>query len=128
MRPKGYFDESHIVFRRRWDEKKTVTSWGSLLWLASGDIGNAEGLTLGRVTIKPGESNPRHAHNNCEEVLYLMSGTLDHSVGDENILLEAGDSLTVPAGIFHNAKNIGDEDADMIVVYSSAKRDFTPES
>lgn len=101
--------------------------WGSLTWLASGAIGNTEGLTLGRVIIKPGEANPRHGHNDCEEVLYLLAGRLRHTVGEETVVLEAGDTLSVPAGIYHNAVNIGDTDADMIVAYNCADRDFNLE-
>lgn len=98
--------------------------WGDLTWLASALLGNAKGLTLGRVVIKKGESNPRHCHRNCEEVLYLLSGRLKHTVGDAAVRLDPGDTLTIPAGVFHNATSIGDVDADMIVAYSSAERDF----
>ena len=101
--------------------------WGSLTWLASKQIGNAAGLTLGRVVIKRGSSNPRHAHDSCEEALYLLSGELDHTVGAESIRLSAGDTLVVPAGVFHNARSVGGVDADMIVAYSSGTRDFRKE-
>ena len=103
-------------------------AWGSLCWLASQRIGNAEGLTVGRVVIKAGCSNPRHGHSNCEEVLYLLGGRLEHTVGNDTVVLERGDTLTVPAGVPHNAAALGDEDADMIVAYSSGLRDFQPEA
>lgn len=102
-------------------------SWGSLTWLANKDILNAEGVTVGRVVIKKGCENPRHAHNTCDEILYLLSGTLDHSIGDEHVIIHAGDTLIARAGVFHNAVNIGDCDADMMVVYNSAERDFIKE-
>ena len=98
--------------------------WGSLNWLASAQIGNAEGVTVGRVIIQPGQSNPRHSHTTCEEVLYLLRGRLRHTMGDEEVILEAGDTLTVPAYVAHHATNIGDEDADMIVAYSEGTRQF----
>ena len=94
------------------------------MWLASQQIGNAEGLVLGRVIIKPGCSNPRHTHGNCEEILYLMRGRLEHTVGDGSIILTAGDVISLPAGAFHNAHNIGEDDADMIVAYSAGVREF----
>jgi quercetin dioxygenase-like cupin family protein len=109
-------------------EKRIDEDWGSLTWLASQGIGNARGLTLGRVMIRPGHSNPRHCHTNCEEALYLLRGRLEHSVADETIVLSAGDVLTVPAGVMHHATNIGDDDADMIVSYSSGLRDFELET
>ena len=98
--------------------------WGSLNWLASAAIGNADGVTAGRVIIKRGQSNPRHSHATCEEVLYLLRGRLRHYMGDEVVILEAGDTLTVPPYVAHYAVSIGDEDADMIVAYSSGERDF----
>ena len=107
---------------------RIVEDWGSLCWLASQPIGNAEGLTLGRVVIKPGMANPRHSHSSCEEALYLLRGTLEHTVGDEAVTLRAGDTLVVGPGIPHNAANVGTEDADMIVAYSSGTRDFAPEA
>jgi quercetin dioxygenase-like cupin family protein len=102
--------------------------WGSLNWLASAPIGNAQGVTVGRVIIKAGQSNPRHSHTTCEEVLYLLRGRLRHTMGEEEVILQAGDTLTVPAYVAHHAVNIGDEDADMIVAYSSGERDFQVEA
>lgn len=106
--------------------KQVVISedWGSLAWLASKNIGNAEGLTLGRVTIKAGKSNPRHRHPKCEEVLYLLKGRLEHTAGDKTFTLSAGDTITIAPGVFHNASCIGDKDADMIVTYSEGTRGF----
>jgi quercetin dioxygenase-like cupin family protein len=103
-------------------------AWGSLNWLASAAIGNAEGVTLGHVIIKAGQGNPRHSHTTCEEVLYVLRGRLRHSMGDETAILQAGDTLTVAAHVPHDAVNIGDEDAEMIVAYSSGVRDFVPEA
>ncbi len=109
-------------------KQRMEAGWGNLTWLASAELGNAAGLTLGRVVIKAGESNPRHCHRDCEEVLYLLSGQLEHSVGADSVTLKPGDSLTIPAGMFHNAVSTGEQDADMIVAYSSAERDFVLES
>lgn len=110
------------------DSAKIPESWGHLNWLANASLLGATGVTLGRVLICKGQSNPRHRHNRCEEVLYLLTGRLRHTVGDDSVILEAGDSLLIPAGIFHNAFSIGDVDADMIVAYSTAHRDFEPEA
>ena len=89
--------------------------------------GNVEGLTLGRVVLKAGRANPRHAHPNCEEVLYVLAGRVEHSLGDQSFTLEAGDTLAIPAGVFHNGISLGPEDADMIVAYSEGDRQFVLE-
>ena len=107
---------------------QVAEDWGTLNWLASEALMGTKGQTLGRVTIRKGKHNPRHRHNRSEEVLYLLSGRLRHTVGDGSVILEPGDTLLIPAGVFHNAFSIGDEDAEMIVAYPTAQRDFEPES
>jgi type 1 glutamine amidotransferase/quercetin dioxygenase-like cupin family protein len=110
--------------RKSSEQVEIREDWGSLMWLASKQIGNAKGLTLGRVTIKAGHSNPRHRHPKCEEVLYLLKGRLEHTVADEAFVMSAGDVISIAPGVFHDATCIGDEDADMIVVYSEGTRGF----
>ena len=100
--------------------------WGSLTWLANSELGGAR-LTLGRVVIKQGESNPRHSHANCQEVLYLLCGRLEHQVGEQWVTLNAGDTLVVEAGVAHCARSVGEQDAEMIVAYDSGRREFRPE-
>jgi quercetin dioxygenase-like cupin family protein len=108
------------------DAETVVEEWGTLTWLASDALSDSE-VTVGRVVIKPGSSNPRHAHDSCEEVLYLLQGQLTHSIGDDQVEMRAGDTIIVPAGVMHNAVNHGETDADMIVAYSSGTRDFRKE-
>ncbi len=106
------------------DADKVVTKWGSLTWLASNDLGNCQEMTLGRVVIKKGMKNPRHTHGNCVEILYLLKGKLEHTLEDKSVVMNPGDTLIAPAGLMHNAINIGDEDADMMVIYSDGSRGF----
>jgi quercetin dioxygenase-like cupin family protein len=110
------------------ERRRIAADWGSLEWLASRQIGNAENLTLGRVVIKPGKANPHHGHRNCEEALYLLRGRLEHVIGETHLVQEAGETVTIPAGVFHHAVNLGHEDADMIVAYDAGDRDFVKES
>ena len=57
--------------------------WGSIQWLVSGDLMNNAQITFGYVEIAPGQKNPKHYHPNSDEVLYLLEGELNHSLGDE---------------------------------------------
>ena len=120
---------SFSVYASRDAEAHRVEAdWGSLCWLAGKGVGNAEGLTLGRVVIKAGRSNPPHSHGNCEEALYLLAGRLEHFVGAELVVLEPGDTIVIAPGVAHWARSIGQEDAEMIVAYSAGERGFTKES
>jgi len=119
--------EPSICRKAESDARCADAGWGTLTWLANTEIGNASGITVGLVTVRPGQSNPRHTHPNCEEVLYLLSGRLEHTLGDETVTLEAGDVLSITPGCFHNATNRGLEDARMIVAYPCGEREFVLE-
>ncbi|MDD5369796.1 MAG: cupin domain-containing protein [Anaerolineaceae bacterium] len=104
-----------------------VEDWGTLTWLASAVLTGSD-ITIGRVVIREGKSNPRHCHDSCEEILHLLCGELTHSIGDESIEMVAGDTLIIPSGVFHNAMNRGETSAEMIVAYSKGNRDFRMET
>jgi len=126
----GKEGQMDILYRSRHEAeaKRIEEDWGSLTWLANKVLTNCEDLTVGRVIIKRGMSNPRHCHPNCSEVLYLLKGTIRHIIGDEAFVMKAGDTSITPAGVMHIAINLGDEDADMIVVYPSGQRQFEKET
>ena len=106
---------------------KKVTDWGSLAWAVNAEAGNCRTMTLGRVSIKAGQANGRHRHGNCDELLYLISGELDHYASDVGTLrMKPGDVIVIPAGVIHNARCVSTDDAETIVIYSSAKREYEP--
>ena len=96
--------------------------WGRLTWLASREIGNSSTMTFGRVVIPADQENPRHRHPNCDEILHLLSGRIEHSLGEQRFVLEAGDTISIPAGQWHNAKALDGVDAEMVICFSSADR------
>jgi quercetin dioxygenase-like cupin family protein len=104
---------------------KDEFDWGSTSWCISGAAGNSDSLTFGKVVIKSGASNPKHGHANCDEVLYLVSGELEHYADDtEPIRMKPGDVIFIPGGVAHWAECTSAEDAEMIVVYSSPEREI----
>jgi mannose-6-phosphate isomerase-like protein (cupin superfamily) len=98
--------------------------WGALTWFASAALGNSQDLTVGRCVLKPGCGNPPHRHPNCSEVLVVVQGTIRHTVDEQGgeVVLRAGDCVTVPAGFKHCARNVGQEEAVLFVAFSSAHR------
>ena len=116
--------ERNAELRKAHQHAVITEDWGSLSWLAGKNIGNAEGLVLGRAKIKSGMTNPRHRHPKAEEVLYLLKGSIKHTLDDRTIIMNAGDTITIAPGVFHNASCISEEDADMIIVYSEGIRGF----
>jgi quercetin dioxygenase-like cupin family protein len=103
--------------------------WGELHWYASGPLHNASGVTVGRCILKPGCANPIHYHPNCEEVLHVLSGTIEHYVeGRDWFEMRAGATITIAANIRHGARNIGAEPAHLLICFSSADRQTVGES
>ena len=97
--------------------------WGRLTWYASGRLGNSRDLTVGRCVIRPGAENPLHQHPNCSEVLVVLQGRVEHTIeGGACVTLGEGDVITLPVGLPHRAKNIGTEDAVLLIAFSSADR------
>jgi quercetin dioxygenase-like cupin family protein len=96
--------------------------WGSIQWLVSGSqIADAR-LTFGYVEIGAGQKNAKHLHPNCDEVLYLIEGELEHSLGDARFRLRPGMAIHIPTGVAHDAINRGASTARMVVAYSTPDR------
>ena len=100
--------------------------WGHLVWQISGPLGNSHALTLGRCVLEPGQANGRHLHPNCDEVLEVLEGSIVHSLAEQEFAMERGDVITIPAGIVHNARNVGQGGANLLICFSSAWRETVP--
>ena len=85
-------------------------------------MGNSTSMTFGRATILAGRQNPRHRHPNCDEILHLLSGRLEHSLGEQKYLMEPGDTISIPEGAWHQARVIGEENAEVVICFSSPDR------
>ena len=103
--------------------------WGQLTWYASNRQGNSDYLTLGRCIIYPDKSNPRHYHPNCDETLAVLEGKIAHAWKDgEQIEMNEGDTITIPSGMRHQARNLGDKNAVLAIVFTTADRQTIGES
>ncbi len=96
--------------------------WGELIWYANGQMGNSATMTFGRCVLKAGHANFRHSHPNCEEILYVVSGRIVHSLADETFPMGPGDTVVIPPNVVHNASNEGDQAAIMTIVFSTPDR------
>ena len=116
------------IVSRPADYLRVPQPWGDLTWYVSAQLGNSATMTVGQCVIKPGMENPRHHHPNCDEVLHVVSGTILHSMeGGKQVTMTAGDTVSIPAGVAHNAKNIGSVDAVLSICFSSAHRQVVGE-
>lgn len=96
--------------------------WGAIQWLCSEEIDKESEMTFGMVYINAGQSNPRHYHPNCEEIIFVLSGECDHTLGDETYHLKPGMMLRIPRNVPHNATVTSWEPCRMIIAYSAPDR------
>lgn len=97
-------------------------SWGRIVWTVARTLGNSATMTFGRVLIRANQANQIHRHPNCDEILHLITGRIEHSLGDELLVMNPGDTINIPAGVWHNARALDGVDADMAICFSSADR------
>jgi quercetin dioxygenase-like cupin family protein len=114
---------SEAIVSRLKDYKYDEFEWGNLAWFCNDELQNSKSMTVGRCVIKPGQANPRHYHPNCDEILHVLEGKILHSMeGGKTVEMSAGDTISIPVSVPHNAKNIGDKEAVMLICFSSAER------
>ena len=79
---------------------------------------------MGQCLLRSGQSNPPHTHPNCEEALVVTQGTISHTIEDgKEVTLQEGDTITIPPGAPHRARNIGEGDAVLFIAFSSAHKE-----
>lgn len=119
--PEPVVGKSVVV--KKADNKVIEMPWGQLRWFTSAEMKNSRVMTTGQAIIKPGKSNPRHFHPNCDEILHVISGKISHTMNEVTVEMEAGDTVSIPQGVLHNATNIGDSDAVLAISFNSAYRE-----
>jgi len=80
------------------------------------------------LTIRPGDPAGEFAHDG-QEFIYMLSGSLAFSVGDETYTLRKGDSLYFNASQPHRTRVIGKQAAKFVCVFiddSSSSASLTP--
>jgi len=78
-------------------------------------VAGKEAIQL-RVDFAAGASFPRHKHPG-EEIIYVLTGTLEYEVDGKPVTLKAGDVLFVPYGTIHAARNVGAAPAAELATY-----------
>lgn len=96
----------------------TVLSWGVAKWLIVAERDKAS-MSLGEVVVLPGKSHEWHTHEDSDEVVYVLSGSGEFSVGEGNRLpIKPGDAIHIPAGVGHDSHNTGWAPLHLLVMYS----------
>ncbi len=102
--------------------KEIKYPWGWIRWMMSSELDPATSQTFGVVQIDAGKRNQLHKHPNCEELLYVLSGSFESVVGGRRVVLHAGDIIRIPANVPHQGINNTNAPMRAVVSYSSGVR------
>ncbi len=99
--------------------------WGRLALTVGPEVNAARQFSGGVVDLPPGKGHTRHNHPGAEEIIFIISGTGEQMVEDDQgnpIVREVttGCTVFVPESRFHSTLNTGDEPMKIFVVYSPA--------
>ncbi len=102
--------------------------FGGVHWaVREGDPPGAE-TTVGLAIFDAGKANVEHIHPNCEEIVYVMDGEVEHTLGDQRVTLRGGDLIVVPRNVPHRLLNTSGAAVRTYIVFSSPDRQFVPTS
>ncbi|MHB1134536.1 MAG: cupin domain-containing protein [Chloroflexota bacterium] len=103
---------------RKWSEAEPVEAvpgavrrtlaYGDKMLLVEWQIGSGAGI-------------PLHQHPH-EQTGYVISGSLDMTIGDETRRLEPGDGYLAPANVLHSA--IAHDDCRIVDVFSPMREEY----
>jgi len=90
--------------------------WGQLRWMSHPPSTGAAQLTVIEVTLAPGKGHDFHKHPDQEEVIYVVSGSVEQWLGQEMRDLRPGDSVFIPADMVHASFNASGAEAKLLAI------------
>ena len=76
------------------------------------------GISYFFVDNEPGEGPDLHWHP-YTETWYVIEGTARITIGDHQLIANAGDTATVPTGVWHGFKNAGEGRLRILCIHAS---------
>jgi len=93
-----------LIFPQLKDSKGTFTAV---------PIGQVNGMPA-FARVMEGFEGPRHIHETSDEMFFVLSGVVYLDFDSNSVMLNAGESYTVPAGVAHKSRVPGR--AELIVI------------
>lgn len=94
-----------------------------LKWLVTESSLDSKYTTFGRTLFAPGGSSKHalHRHKNAEEIIMVLKGHGESTIGKDNIFMGPGDVCYIPMGVPHSFMNLSrDEACEIIFIYGGA--------
>jgi mannose-6-phosphate isomerase-like protein (cupin superfamily) len=77
------------------------------------------------MTLPVGSAPPLHVHDHLDDTWYILEGQMVVRCGDEGLVVGAGHWVSMPRGVPHTFRVIGEREARILLVHDNASfRDF----
>ena len=77
------------------------------------------------MTLPPGSAPPLHVHDDLDDTWYILRGQMVVRCGDEDLLVGAGHWVSMPRGVPHTFRVVGESEAQILLVHDNPSfRDF----
>jgi quercetin dioxygenase-like cupin family protein len=96
----------------------TFTMLGASIRLIARATDTDGRFTVFEQTTPAGWGPPRHVHANEDEIVYVLDGTYEVSLGDERRTVSAGGCAILPRGIPHGFRNVSETPGRFVCVVS----------
>lgn len=90
-------------------------------------IAGCEGFAMVLAECPPGQGPALHAHHRTEEIFTCLRGRFEVTLGDrgeDRIVLEPCDTVSVPPGVCRGFRNVSDEPGLLQVVITGGRNDL----
>jgi mannose-6-phosphate isomerase-like protein (cupin superfamily) len=77
------------------------------------------------MTLPVGSAPPLHVHDDLDDTWYILDGEMVVRCGEDELLVGAGHWVSMPRGVPHAFRVVGDREARILLVHDNASfRDF----
>ncbi len=109
-------DKGYQVTRKNERFVLNTSELGFKIERVGGEIGDRK-LEAVLLKIKKGRTSGEDKLSHAgEEIHFVIKGSVEYTMNDENITLRAGDAIHFKATLPHSWKNVGNEDAEVLVI------------
>lgn len=127
--PRGTRPEETIVTDNQWEPvphfvdqneiEEEYHEWGARKILVNRNNIPDSDLSLALVWIIPGGEEDKHHHEDCDQIVHVLSGECEIEMGDTVYSMSIGDTLHIPKGVPHAASNQGWEPVRLLAAFAS---------
>lgn len=112
----------NVMATTRRSEKDTVHyrmlgGHGEVALVLDKGVVGTDAFSQQRLTLQPGAAVPPHQHSGSAEIIYVISGKTEVTLGGKVKTLGPGEAIALPPGEQHAAKAVGTEALQMVQFY-----------